>query len=119
MEAFELALEVADLADDLALEHRRMRPWLADQVGRAGLSVLNNTAEGASEHSPGDKARFYRYALRSAGEFGAMIVHMVRKVLLTLEAEIGARRLLVKTMKVLGRMARFFQNRAADARRER
>lgn len=41
-------------------------------MGRAGLSVLANFAEGAGESSPGDKARFYRYSLRSASEFAAM-----------------------------------------------
>ncbi len=112
LEAFELALEVAELADDLAMEHRVRRPWLAGQVGSAGLSVMNNVAEAAGESSPGDKARFYRYALRSASEVAGMVVFLVRRGLMALEAEIAWRRLLVKAMKVIGRSAKYFRARA-------
>jgi four helix bundle protein len=46
---------------------------LADQVLRAAASASLNIAEGATEFSRGDKARFYRMALRSAGEAAATL----------------------------------------------
>lgn len=119
LETYELALEVAELADDLAMEYRGRRPWLARQIGRAGLSVMNNVAEAAGESSPGDKGRFYRYALRSASEVAGMVVFLVRKELMAPAQEAAARRLLVKAMKTIGRSAKFFRSRAARARGER
>jgi four helix bundle protein len=46
---------------------------LADQALRAVSSIPLNIAEGATEFSRGDKARFYRMALRSAGEAAATL----------------------------------------------
>ena len=46
---------------------------LADQALRAVSSVPLNIAEGATEFSRGDKARFYRMVLRSAGEAAAAL----------------------------------------------
>lgn len=47
--------------------------YLADQLRRAALSVTLNTAEGAGEFSPAEKARFYRMAKRSATECAAVL----------------------------------------------
>ncbi len=41
---------------------------LADQLTRAATSVVLNIAEAAGEFSPRDRARFYRFARRSATE---------------------------------------------------
>lgn len=41
---------------------------IKDQLFRASSSIALNIAEGAGEFSPGDKARFYRIAKRSATE---------------------------------------------------
>lgn len=46
---------------------------LADQALRSISSIPLNIAEGATEFSRGDKARFYRMALRSAGEAAAAL----------------------------------------------
>lgn len=40
---------------------------------RAAASKVLNTAEGAAELSPGDKARFYRMAHRSTAELAAIL----------------------------------------------
>ncbi len=117
MEGFEEVLAMAKLADEIARRQRRERPWLAYQLGKSGLSVLNNTAEAIGEYSPGDKARFFRYALREASELGAMIVFMARNDLISQATEATARRLTLKVMKQLGRKAIHFQRKAA--RRER
>jgi four helix bundle protein len=52
----------------LAAGIRPPHAHLADQALRCVASVPLNIAEGATEFSRGDKARFYRMALRSAGE---------------------------------------------------
>ncbi|HUP87903.1 MAG TPA: four helix bundle protein, partial [Longimicrobiales bacterium] len=44
-----------------------------DQLKRAALSIFLNFCEGAGEFSPGEKARFYRMALRSGTECAAII----------------------------------------------
>ena len=46
---------------------------LACQLLRASHSIALNIAEGAGEHSPADKARFYRIARRSAAECDAAL----------------------------------------------
>jgi four helix bundle protein len=54
----------------------KLRPphlHLAEQALRSASSVPLNIAEGACEFSRGDKLRFYRMALRSAGETCAVI----------------------------------------------
>ena len=45
--------------------------WLAVQLRRAGGSIVLNIAEGAGEFSREEKAKFYRYARRSALEVSA------------------------------------------------
>jgi four helix bundle protein len=47
---------------------RRARPSLDGQVERTADSILLNIGEAFGEPSRGDKRRFFRYALRSAGE---------------------------------------------------
>ncbi len=44
-----------------------------DQLDRASLSVVLNTAEGAGRRAPGDKARFYSIARGSANETVALL----------------------------------------------
>jgi four helix bundle protein len=52
--------------------HRRAvvrgRPGLDEQIQEAADSVVLNLGEGFAETSRGDKRRFFRYALGSAGE---------------------------------------------------
>ena len=58
----------------------RGRGYVVDQLRRAALSIQANLAEGADELSPSDKARFYRMALRSASECGALLDDCARLV---------------------------------------
>jgi four helix bundle protein len=46
---------------------------LAQQLYRAAMSIPLNIAEGSGEYSRRDKARFYRIALRSTTECGAIL----------------------------------------------
>ena len=59
--------------DYVAAALPRGRGYLVDQLRRAALSIQANIAEGAGEFSPPDKVRFYRMALRSATECGALL----------------------------------------------
>jgi four helix bundle protein len=48
-----------------------------DQIRRAALSITLNTAEGAGEYRPKEKARFYRMARRSTTEAAAVLDSLV------------------------------------------
>ena len=64
------AVEQLELVVQRFPQHRRD---LVDQVRRASASVVLNIAEGASEFSHAEKARFYRMARRSGSECLAAI----------------------------------------------
>jgi four helix bundle protein len=65
---------------------KREDPTLADQLHRSVISIPLNIAEGSGEFSPKDKARFYRYALRSCAESLA-ILDVSKEIGLVDEAE--------------------------------
>jgi four helix bundle protein len=73
LDAYRASIEYVRLTRPLVLRLRRQDLVMADQLQRAVLSVACNIAEGAGEFSPGDKARLYRYALRSATETVAIL----------------------------------------------
>ncbi len=75
-----------------------------DQLDRASLSVVLNTAEGAGRRAPGDKARFYSIARGSANETVALL-----DVALPRDAtSVAARGLAVRVIQMLSRLeARF------------
>lgn len=51
----------------------RARQDLVDQARRSAASVVLNIAEAAGEWSPKEKAKFYRFAKRSATELAATL----------------------------------------------
>ena len=67
--AMGLILAVEEIVERLPIG----RAYLVDQVRRSSASVVLNIAEGAGEHSPAEKARFYRMAKRSATECASTI----------------------------------------------
>ena len=73
LDVYKAAIEFVALANSAAERLPRGRGYLADQLQRAATSVPLNIAEGAGEYSPGDKARFYRMARRSATECAAVL----------------------------------------------
>ncbi|HSJ06018.1 MAG TPA: four helix bundle protein [Longimicrobiales bacterium] len=73
LDAYRSAINLVGQVRPLVLRLRRREDAMADQLHRAVLSVACNTAEGAGEFSAGDKARLYRYALRSAAEATAIL----------------------------------------------
>lgn len=71
--AYRGAIRYVAATRPLVLKMRGEDPTLADQMHRAVVSIALNVAEGAGEFSPKDKARFYRYALRSCTETLAVL----------------------------------------------
>jgi four helix bundle protein len=72
LDVYKASIELLALAEQIAGELPRGRSYLADQLRRAALSIPLNIAEGAGEFAPADKARFYRFARRSATECAAI-----------------------------------------------
>ncbi|MEX1181676.1 MAG: four helix bundle protein [Gemmatimonadota bacterium] len=87
-----------------------------DQLRRASLSITLNTAEGAGEFAPKEKARFYRIARRSGTEAAAVLDSFVDRGLLEeLDIE-GARAILHR---VVGALTRLVQSCDPDWTRAR
>jgi four helix bundle protein len=72
--ASDVYVECAALVRRLSPLHRHLR----SQLLRASSSIPLNIAEGTAEVSKGEKARFYRMALRSAAECGAVLYLLTR-----------------------------------------
>ena len=73
LDVYRAAVTFVVVCDGLQKKLPGGRGYVADQLRRAALSIVNNIAEGAGEFSPADKARFYRMALRSTTECAATI----------------------------------------------
>ena len=73
LDVYRTSIEFLVLSDQMASALPRGRASLADQLRRAASSIPLNIAEGAGEFAAADKARFYRFARRSATESAAII----------------------------------------------
>ena len=73
LDVYQAAIDFVALADTVVEGVPKGRGYLADQIQRAGTSFPLNIAEGAGEFSRRDKARFYRFALRSSTEPAALL----------------------------------------------
>ncbi|KAF0244289.1 MAG: Ribosomal protein [Planctomycetota bacterium] len=78
--------------------------FLLDQLLRASTSVVLNIAEGAGEHSPREKARFYRMSLRSATECSAIFDVALRHSAVTDEQRMFAREILIDLVSMLTKL---------------
>jgi len=74
LDVFGVALDVVALIDELSEELPEGRGYVRDQMRRAANSIPLNIAEGAGEYLPAEKARFYRFAKRSATECAGQIL---------------------------------------------
>lgn len=73
LDVYQISIEFLAVADQLASGLPRGCAYVADQLRRASSSIPLNIAEGAGEFASADKARFYRFARRSATESAAII----------------------------------------------
>lgn len=73
LDVYRLAIQFVVMARQLVRTFPRGQSYLTDQLQRAALSIILNIAEGAGEFSRKDKARFYRFALRSTSECAAIL----------------------------------------------
>src|SRR3989338_3903577 len=77
---------------------------LADQLRRAGLSILNNLAEGSGKLSKKEKAQFYKTSLNSARECVPMLTVLVREKQIVEGTHQTMREEVVHITNILGRL---------------
>jgi four helix bundle protein len=107
LEVYQSALRFAVLAREIIKELPAGFADLADQLGRASTSIVLNTAEGAGEFSKKEKARFYRFAKRSATEC-AGVLDVFRVLKLVEDARLLAGRELL--LRIVGMHVRLVRN---------
>jgi four helix bundle protein len=111
LDAYRAAIEFVGVADRILEQMPPGRGYLKDQFGSAALSIVNNTAEGAGEFRPSDKARFYRIACRSATECAGML-DVCRQLKLGDESlRQQGRELLLRIVSMLTRLAKTHQRK--------
>jgi four helix bundle protein len=103
LDAFDIGLEYNERIDMLLPGLYRRRS-LQDQLDRASVSVLANIAEGAQEKMPREKARLFRYALRSAAECGALLKLAERRGIGDARLVASCRQLLLRLAPLLTRI---------------
>lgn len=101
LDVYRAGIEFLIAADETATSLPRGRACLVDQLRRAATSIALNIAEGAGEFAPGDKARFYRMARRSATECAASLDACRVTNLADLELLSHGRTLLLRTVAML------------------
>ena len=77
---------------------------LSDQLRRAGLSVLNNIAEGSGKLSKREKAQFYKTSLNSARECIPMLTVLLKEQQLSVETHRVLRQNVIHIANMLGRL---------------
>ena len=77
---------------------------LADQLRRAGLSILNNIAEGSGKLSKKEKAQFYRTSLNSARECIPMLTVLAREKQLSVTLHQELRQEIIHIANMLGKL---------------
>jgi len=77
---------------------------LADQLRRAGLSILNNLAEGSGKLSKKEKGQFYKTSLNSARECIPMLTVLMRERQVAMETYRTLRQEVVHIANMLGKL---------------
>jgi four helix bundle protein len=85
-----------------------------DQIVRCGASIPRNLAEGSGEWSPKEKAKFYRYARRSATECCAALDVMVDYEMLRESDVAHAKDLLARIIPMLIKLIKLFEGGGPD-----
>jgi len=105
LDVYRASIRFNVLADTIIEQLPRGRSYLADQLQRAGTSVLLNIAEGAGEYASNEKIRFYRMAKRSATECAAILDLCQELRLIEEKFYAEGRELLARIVAMLIRMA--------------
>src|SRR5688500_16889778 len=98
LDVYRLAIEFQALASSIVLPSGRRE--LRDQLDRAALSIVLNTAEGAGRVGAADKARFYAMARGSAMECAAVIDVLRASALIPHPVCVRGRSLLVRIVRM-------------------
>ena len=106
MDVFRVSIDFVSLIESIVNNFPKGKAYLADQLRRAGTSIVLSIAEGAGEFSPDEKARFYRMAKRSATECAAILVVCQTLKLSPSEANIDGRNLLFRIVSMLTKMVK-------------
>lgn len=106
LDVYNVTVEFISLAHRIIAAFPTGHANLADQLRRAATSIALNIAEGAGEFSKPDKARFYRFARRSATESAAALDVAVRLELATAAQCEAGRDSLVRIVSMLTNMVR-------------
>ena len=111
LEVYQLAVQYADTAEEIAQTLEPGHAHIREQLRRASDSIVNNTAEGAGEFAAGEKARFYRMALRSGTESAAALHTCLGRRLADTDKVHEARTLLKRVVQMLTRLIHSMKNR--------
>jgi four helix bundle protein len=109
LDVYRAALEFLVLADDTIEHLPRGRGHLADQLGRAGTSIVLNIAEGAGKFSKPDKRRYYLTAVGSTTESAAIYDVLVRLKLISSERHTECKAILERIASMLIKLAKNLQ----------
>jgi four helix bundle protein len=101
LHVYAVALELHALCSTLA---EGLHHIVRDQLERASLSVILNTAEAGGRRSRRDKARFYATARGSATEVAALLDVLAIRRLATDDAIATGRRLAIRVVQMLTRL---------------
>src|SRR5712671_1861699 len=111
---------IADFFDDVSRSSIQRRRELFEQLDRASLSVLLNTAEGNAKRQGRQRAKFFDDARGSAVECAACLDALVARKLATIERVIEGKRLLFRTVGMLTKLVeRFDSYRAREDEKAR
>ena len=77
---------------------------VTDQFRRAGLSVLNNIAEGSGKQSKKEKAQFYKTSLNSARECIPMLTVLFREEQISADVHRTMRQEILHIANMLGKL---------------
>jgi four helix bundle protein len=101
LHVYQVALELHTQCSVLVAVVQRI---VRDQLERASLSVVLNTAEAGGRRSRRDKARYYAHARGSATEVAALLDVLERRRLASPAAVRTARRLAIRCVQMLTRV---------------
>lgn len=104
LDVYHVAVEAADVLDQLIPRIQRVRPKLADQIDRAMDSAILTICEGSARFFPAEKAQFYRIARGSVNEVAGALRRARRKGLAPEEEAKQAELLIIRVSTMLHRL---------------